>query len=185
MKVGGESGPAVEPGKPDASLLLQRIKAGEMPPGPAKSPLARSQCSSNGSLWSQDRAAGTQRNWQRVGDHGRRGAYWAFRPVTRPAVPKISPLPWEEGAEGRRDGSRGRTTHEASRYESEFHRYRIPHPNPLPRVRGPLQLRSQSMRFVLAKLQERGLSLGSDATRRRSSSARTSTSSACRRRVTR
>ncbi|MEX2168649.1 MAG: PSD1 and planctomycete cytochrome C domain-containing protein [Pirellulales bacterium] len=33
---GGDSGPAIAPGDPEASLLLARISAGEMPPGEAK-----------------------------------------------------------------------------------------------------------------------------------------------------
>ena len=33
---GGESGSAIAPGDPDGSLLLQRIRSGEMPPGEAK-----------------------------------------------------------------------------------------------------------------------------------------------------
>src|SRR5262249_9745850 len=33
---GGDSGPAVVTGKPDQSLLLQRVRAGEMPPGKRK-----------------------------------------------------------------------------------------------------------------------------------------------------
>src|SRR5256885_15504013 len=33
---GGDSGPAVTPGKPDGSLLYQRLVAGEMPPGKKK-----------------------------------------------------------------------------------------------------------------------------------------------------
>ena len=34
--VGGDSGPALTPGDPDASHLLVRIRAGEMPPGEGK-----------------------------------------------------------------------------------------------------------------------------------------------------
>ena len=30
---GGESGPAIQPGRPDQSLLLERVTSGEMPPG--------------------------------------------------------------------------------------------------------------------------------------------------------
>ena len=33
---GGDSGPAIVPGEPDASHLLERIRAGEMPPGEGK-----------------------------------------------------------------------------------------------------------------------------------------------------
>src|SRR3954454_15251422 len=35
---GGDSGPAVVPGSPTQSLLLQRLKAGEMPPGGKRLP---------------------------------------------------------------------------------------------------------------------------------------------------
>src|SRR5438128_12502832 len=33
---GGKSGPALTPGQPEASLLLKRVRAGEMPPGKKK-----------------------------------------------------------------------------------------------------------------------------------------------------
>src|SRR4051794_33836259 len=33
---GGKTGPAVVPGKPDESLLLDKVKTGEMPPGKKK-----------------------------------------------------------------------------------------------------------------------------------------------------
>lgn len=36
MTSGGESGPAITVGDPDASLLIQRVRSGEMPPGEAK-----------------------------------------------------------------------------------------------------------------------------------------------------
>ena len=36
MVAGGESGPAIEPGVPEASYLVERIRAGEMPPGEKK-----------------------------------------------------------------------------------------------------------------------------------------------------
>src|SRR5262245_29074410 len=36
MVKGGESGPAISPGHPDSSYLLDRVKAGEMPPGDQK-----------------------------------------------------------------------------------------------------------------------------------------------------
>ena len=32
MATGGENGPAIVPGKPDDSLLVKRIRSGEMPP---------------------------------------------------------------------------------------------------------------------------------------------------------
>src|SRR5436190_10770686 len=33
---GGKSGPAVVPGKPDESLLIEKVSAGDMPPGKKK-----------------------------------------------------------------------------------------------------------------------------------------------------
>src|SRR4051794_22477350 len=36
--LGGENGPAVVPGKPGDSLLIERLEAGEMPPGRALKP---------------------------------------------------------------------------------------------------------------------------------------------------
>ncbi len=38
MVKGGESGPAIEPGNPAESYLLQRVKDGEMPPGEQRVP---------------------------------------------------------------------------------------------------------------------------------------------------
>ena len=35
MTSGGESGPAIVPGSPDESYLVQRLRDGEMPPGPS------------------------------------------------------------------------------------------------------------------------------------------------------
>src|SRR5262249_39633231 len=35
---GGKSGPAIVPGEPGRSLLVERMKAGEMPPGEKKVP---------------------------------------------------------------------------------------------------------------------------------------------------
>src|SRR3954453_22767389 len=86
---GGKNGPAIVEGKPDDSLLLQRVKGGEMPPGKKKLSAAE---------------IDTLRRWIAGGakveapepeklatgfaitDDDRR--WWAFRPVRRPAVPR-------------------------------------------------------------------------------------------------
>ncbi len=84
---GGESGPAIVAGKPDESLLYQRIASGEMPPD-------------EGQRLSADELA-VVRNWiQRgnlnaaTGDEGardqefsRRSQHWSFQPLKRPEVP--------------------------------------------------------------------------------------------------
>ena len=140
MKRGGETGPAVEPGKPEASLLLQRIKAGEMPPGPAKVSAREIAVLEK---WIADGAKTARAEPAEIGkglgitDEER--SFWAFRPLTRPVVPisdfksRISNLKTE--------GSNLKS--EISNLKSE--------------IRTPID------RFVLTKLQERGLSLGPDA----------------------
>jgi hypothetical protein len=86
---GGESGPAVVAGKPDESLLYQRLHAGEMPPGKKK-------------LSAQELA--TVRRWIAQGARTARKepddiasaqwteeerGFWSFQPVRRSAVPRV------------------------------------------------------------------------------------------------
>ena len=97
MLKGGDSGPALVPGKPEESLLVQRIESGEMPPG------------KKGQLDKEERAL--IRRWVRerglqsvsrdgspspraeeipstITDDDRR--FWAFQPPKRPVVPRVS-----------------------------------------------------------------------------------------------
>ncbi len=119
MKRGGETGSAVEAGKPEASLLLQRIKSGEMPPGPAKVSAREI------AVLEKWIAGGVKTAREEPAEIGKGSgiteeerSFWAFRPLTRPVVP-------------------------ISNLKSD--------------IRTPID------RFVLAKLQERGLSHGPDA----------------------
>ena len=88
MKRGGETGPAVEPGKPNASLLLQRIKAGEMPPGPAKVSAREiavlEKWIAGGAKTARDEPAEIGKG---LGITDEERSFWAFRPLTRPVVP--------------------------------------------------------------------------------------------------
>ncbi|WP_437224550.1 DUF1553 domain-containing protein [Planctomicrobium sp. SH661] len=87
---GGDSGPAIVSGQPAESLLVERIKSGEMPPGEAKvtpeelqkieawiaagAPTARPEPESIGSgvpLLQEERE------------------WWSFRPLTTPAIPEV------------------------------------------------------------------------------------------------
>jgi hypothetical protein len=88
---GGESGPAVVAGRPDESLLVQRLQKGEMPPRKKKVPAAdieviRRWVAAGATVEAPEPetlAAGFQ-----ITDDDRR--FWAFRPVRRPAVPDVS-----------------------------------------------------------------------------------------------
>ncbi|MBI1900428.1 MAG: DUF1553 domain-containing protein [Planctomycetia bacterium] len=92
---GGESGPALEPGQPDKSLLLHRVEAGEMPPQgrarPAKKEIARlREWIASGAKWAadpidpflytSDRRAGY--NW------------WSLQPVKSVEPPKVADEKW-------------------------------------------------------------------------------------------
>ncbi len=85
---GGESGTAIEPGDPSASLLLLRIRDGEMPPGEKKVP--------PGLVESLERwiAAGAPTLRQEPGSlppgieiTPEERAFWAFQPIRRVAPP--------------------------------------------------------------------------------------------------
>lgn len=91
MTTGGESGTSLVPGDPDASLLLTRVRDGDMPPGDARV---------------SDQKIAVLENWIRAGALTRRKEpkqigpgipiteeernYWAYRPITKPAIPQVS-----------------------------------------------------------------------------------------------
>ncbi|WP_422928230.1 DUF1553 domain-containing protein [Singulisphaera sp. PoT] len=87
LKAGGSSGPAIEPGKPDESLLIDSI-TGDRPEMPK----------TGGALSAEEVA--TLRNWIERGASWPEGlvlkdrrfdgqAWWAFSPLRRPEVPKV------------------------------------------------------------------------------------------------
>ena len=91
MLSGGDSGPAIVPGKVDQSLIVERIEAGEMPPE-NKHPL-------------EDKDLQTLKQWIAQGANTARPEpeniddgpllteeernWWAFQPVKRPGVPAL------------------------------------------------------------------------------------------------
>jgi hypothetical protein len=102
LLAGGESGPAIVPGKPDESLLVDAVKYAslEMPP--------------DGKLSESEIEVLTQ--WVKIGapwpkEHGGAGPglrkkdkitaedrqYWAFQPVQRAAVPAVANDTWSQG----------------------------------------------------------------------------------------
>jgi hypothetical protein len=89
---GGENGPAVVPGKPEESLLLEMV-SGEAPEMPKKDkPLSKEQVEG-------------LRRWVEAGAHWPEGValqsrrfdgamWWAFRPLARPPVPAVRDRSW-------------------------------------------------------------------------------------------
>jgi hypothetical protein len=86
---GGENGPGVVPGKPDESLIVEKVESGEMPP---QHPLDKDQ-------------AKIFRSWITSGGHyegeplvaspKRAGAdWWSLRPITNVPVPKPKDAAW-------------------------------------------------------------------------------------------
>ncbi len=92
MLSGGDSGPAIVTGHPEQSLLLDRIRAGEMPPSDAKVPAEKI------ALIERWIAAGanTARPEPETVPEGlgitpEERAFWSFQPITRPEVPEFGP----------------------------------------------------------------------------------------------
>ena len=85
---GGQSGPAIVPGDPAASLLLQRISSGEMPPTDKKVPARDLQILQHWiAAGAKVRSAEPEQTppGLLLTDDDRR--HWAFQPIVRPAIP--------------------------------------------------------------------------------------------------
>lgn len=87
---GGESGPAIEIGDSDTSLLLDRIESGDMPPGDQSLPQDEIETLrawiNQGANTARPEPESLSSEGQ-ITDEERR--FWAFRPITRPAVPDV------------------------------------------------------------------------------------------------
>ena len=92
MAKGGESGPAIVPGKPANSPLLERILSGEMPPGEKTLKLTKQEIATI-TRWIAGGAKTERPEPETIGkglqvtDHDRE--FWSFRPIKRPAVPSV------------------------------------------------------------------------------------------------
>ena len=71
---GGESGPVVVPGKPDESLLYEKVQSGSMPPV-KKDRLSAAEVE-------------TLRRW--IGQGAPYQKHWSFEPIHRSAVPVVA-----------------------------------------------------------------------------------------------
>jgi hypothetical protein len=95
-KSGGDSGPVIEPGKPDESLLWSRIESDEMPPKhplPAAERKALREWIAGGAEWGPDAI-----DRFRYSSDARAGYdWWALQPPVRPAIPEASHDNWSRG----------------------------------------------------------------------------------------
>ncbi|MCO6454123.1 MAG: PSD1 domain-containing protein [Pirellulaceae bacterium] len=89
---GGDSGPAVVPGKTDDSYLLERVRSGEMPPGEKKLPAASLAVLEQ---WIEAGAPTARAEPETlaagVAITEEERAFWSFQPIRRPAVPAVEP----------------------------------------------------------------------------------------------
>ena len=94
MLKGGDSGPALVPGKPKESLLLQRLDKGEMPPAkeealsPRQRELIRLWVAAGAPLANpKEPPLQVKETVARVSEEDRH--FWAFQPPKRPPVPRV------------------------------------------------------------------------------------------------
>src|SRR5580704_19706150 len=92
MVKGGESGPALSPGHPEESYLLDRVKAGEMPPGDQKLSSAEIAVLET---WIREGARTAQKEPAEITAATLITAvdrdFWCFRPIRRPPIPRFAP----------------------------------------------------------------------------------------------
>lgn len=88
---GGDSGPAIKPGDAAASLLLERMKAGEMPPGEKKTPPEQIATIER---WIASGAATSREEPEQlppgIDITPEERAYWAYQPIRRPEPPQLA-----------------------------------------------------------------------------------------------
>ena len=91
MSKGGESGPAIMPSQPDASLLFKRVLADEMPPGKKKMPAAEKAVLRE---WLVQGAKTARAEPDTVPSDSQwteeERTHWAFQLVVKPPVPTVA-----------------------------------------------------------------------------------------------
>ncbi|MFM7865119.1 MAG: c-type cytochrome domain-containing protein, partial [Planctomycetaceae bacterium] len=88
LQKGGDSGPAIVPHDPAASLLIQRITSGEMPPGDKKVPAQDLQVLQQWiAAGAKVRSAEPEQAAPGLLLTEEDRSHWAFQPIVRPPVP--------------------------------------------------------------------------------------------------
>jgi mono/diheme cytochrome c family protein len=89
---GGKTGPAIDPNRPGKSLLIERMKSGEMPPVGKKVPADQiaviEKWIAGGALTLRDEPATLPPGLGITADER---AYWFYQPLKPPAVPAVTP----------------------------------------------------------------------------------------------
>lgn len=90
MVTGGESGTALVPGSAGDSLIVQKMKSGEMPPGEKKVPPEKLEVIER---WIAAGAVTAKAEPEKldpgIGITSEERAYWAFQPIRRPDTPTV------------------------------------------------------------------------------------------------
>ncbi|MCC7420193.1 MAG: PSD1 domain-containing protein [Planctomycetaceae bacterium] len=94
---GGDSGPSVVPGKPDASLLIQAVRhEGDrsMPPDVKLKPheiAALEEWVKDGAYWPEEKIVSLTRSGP---PSEVERSHWSFQPIRRPAIPEVRDAAW-------------------------------------------------------------------------------------------
>ncbi len=90
MMRGGDSGAAIVPGKPDESYLIERLRAGEMPPGNKKVSeeeiVLFERWIADGAPTAREEPAQLEKGVAITAEERR---WWSFQPIRRPDVPQF------------------------------------------------------------------------------------------------
>src|SRR5262245_1006994 len=86
---GGDSGPVIVPGKPDDSLIVQRLTAGEMPPEGKGKPLSAKELETIRTWIEQGAKTAGPEPDSPVAVADDEKSFWSFQPLQRPNLPSI------------------------------------------------------------------------------------------------
>lgn len=99
---GGETGPAIEPGKADESLLVDAIRYGDSYQMPPKSKMPQAEIDllvdwvGRGAPWPHEKAARAHEETKEdeFNFKERRDSHWCWKPITAPKTPQVKAMDW-------------------------------------------------------------------------------------------